>query len=605
MGTPLLELLSKSSRGQAVRHFAERLGLHRHRALAVFYDPAYRLPLAAVEVSTGVESRRADFAVWYLLKTGALERSELRTPRRAVYADLARVHSAEFLEALSTAETLASIFAVDPSDVPVDELLNTVRLACGATIEAARMALKRRGVAANLLGGFHHAFPDKAGGLCPVNDIAVAIAVLRSEGFSGKVGVIDLDAHPPDGTAACLGGDKRVWIGSLSGSAWLPLEGVDETVLPGGCPDDKYIRALNALLGRMPALDLAFVIAGGDVLGSDRMGRLGLSLHGARRRDLRVAEALEGIPSVWLAGGGYHRDSWKVLAGTLLALKWRSREQIPVGFDPMRAHYSEVWKSFGREQPGDLELTAEDLDESLGVYAPQRRLLLGAFTAESIELAMHHCNILNHLQRLGYGHFHVEIDEGSPGERMRLFGEADGVEHVLLECVVERKRIADSDVLYVHWMTLRNPKAQFSERRPQLPGQELPGLGVSRETGETLARMAKKLGMQAVVFRPAWYHMAFTSRYHFQYLDPKRQGRFEAILRDFARVPLREATLAFVQGRVRMNGGPYSWESDEMAYWLDDHKVDRKAIKAERNRVHFSLVPVRGARAKPSRRAKR
>lgn len=59
----------------------------------------------------------------------------------------------------------------------------------------------------NLLGGFHHARPDVAGGFCPVNDVAVAIAAVRADGFRGRVLVLDLDAHPPDGLAACLAGD--------------------------------------------------------------------------------------------------------------------------------------------------------------------------------------------------------------------------------------------------------------------------------------------------------------------------------------------------------------------------------------------------------------
>src|SRR5439155_13889095 len=158
--------------------------------------------------------------------------------------------------------------------VPVDEMMTTIRLACGATIDAAREMLRpshrivgRR--ALNLLGGFHHAKPDVAGGFCPVNDVAVGIAALRADGFRGKVLVIDLDAHPPDGTAACLQGDPSHWIGSISGSDWGPLPGVDETVLPEGAGDDAYLSALDALLSRMPGGELAFVLAGGDVLAGD------------------------------------------------------------------------------------------------------------------------------------------------------------------------------------------------------------------------------------------------------------------------------------------------------------------------------------------------
>src|SRR5215468_10320296 len=248
------------------------------RDLAVWYSPDYRLPLSALEARTGFQPRRADHAIWFLLERRAVGRRNLHAPRRAGYDELSRVHTPELLDSLSRAETLARIWNVDPSDVPVDEVMNTVRLACGGTIEAARAVLAadnprrvgRRAI--NLLGGFHHARPDGAGGFCPLNDVAVAIAALRADGFAGRVIVLDLDAHPPDGTLACLANDPYWFIGSISVADWGPLPGVDETVLPGGAGDAAYLDALDALLARVPSGEIAFVIAGGDVLRGDSLG---------------------------------------------------------------------------------------------------------------------------------------------------------------------------------------------------------------------------------------------------------------------------------------------------------------------------------------------
>src|SRR3989441_2002447 len=82
-----------------------------------------------------------------------------------------------------------------------------------------------------------------------------------------------------------------------------------------GAGDAEYLGALDALLGRMPEAGLAFVLAGGDVLAGDALGRLALSLDGARERDLRGADALFRVPRVWLPAGGYGPDAWKLLAG--------------------------------------------------------------------------------------------------------------------------------------------------------------------------------------------------------------------------------------------------------------------------------------------------
>jgi len=580
------------------RAFLYRLRSWFHRRdLDVWYDPAYRLPLSGIE-QAGLEPRRADFVAFWLRESRAVVGSSMRTPRRVSYADLARVHTPELLESLGRAETLAHVFGVDPSDVRVDEVMTTVRLACGATIEAARDTVRTRRPALNLLGGFHHAGPASAGGNCPVNDIAVAVAALRSEGFAGRVVVLDLDAHPPDGLALCLLEDASRWIGSLSGSDWGPMEGVDDVILPEGTRDGQYLDALAALIGRMPRPQLAFVIAGGDVLAGDRMGRLGLSLEGARLRDLMVAAELEGVPSVWLSGGGYHRDAWRVLAGTGMALATGSLEPIPQGYDPLAERFADISESLTLEQLGQSgEFTLDDLEESLGLGTRRRRLLLGFYTASGMEHALFRFGIFDQLQRLGYAHFRVDFDTSGLGERVRLFGEAEGTEHLLVELILEKRRAAGHDVLYVHWLSLRHPLAQFSELRPRLPGQDVPGLGLAREAGEMLALMALRLGLTGVIYRPAHYHTAFPARHYFSFVDPDRQGRFEALVRDVAGVPLIEATAALDEGRVLMNGNPYAWEADEMAFWLRESPAEPGEVAAERERVKFTLVPRPAAKA--------
>ena len=195
------------------------------RPLPVWYDDGYRLPIAGDQARGGIERRRAELVLWALLDRAAIVPADIRRPPRASYADLTLVHAPGYLDSLQDPATLGRIFATAPELVPVEAVLALVRLATGGTIAAAREALASRAPALNLLGGFHHAAPAQGGGLCAVNDIAVAVATLRREGFRGRVCVIDLDAHPPDGTAACLAGDERVWIGSLSGADWGPLAG--------------------------------------------------------------------------------------------------------------------------------------------------------------------------------------------------------------------------------------------------------------------------------------------------------------------------------------------------------------------------------------------
>jgi acetoin utilization deacetylase AcuC-like enzyme len=564
------------------------------RDLAVWYAPEYRFPLSALEARTGFQPRRADFALWFLLERRALGRKNLRTPRRAEYHELARVHSPELLDSLGRPDTLARVWSLDPSDVPVDETMNTVRLACGATIEAARELLSpsnprtlgRR--ALNLLGGFHHARPDVAGGNCPVNDVAVSVASLRAGGFAGRVLVLDLDAHPPDGTAACLAADPSCWIGSISGSSWNPLpEAVDETVLPERAGDAAYLVALDALLARMPHGELAFVLAGGDVLAEDPVGRLGLTLQGCRERDLRVADALLRVPSLWLPGGGYSGDAWRVLAGSGLALGIHSRAPVPKDYDPLLHRFSAIASSLSPHELGEPDTGMDEVAEQLGIATPRRRLLLGFYSAEGLEHALHRYGVLGELRRMGYGPFRAELHKEGVGQSARLVDVPSG--QTLIEVVLERAEVAGARVLYVHWLTLRNPRAKFSRERPALPGQDVPGLGLAPEIEEMLLRMAARLGLEGIAFRPAAYHLAFAGRATLRFVDPARQGRFEALVELLSGMPLAEATRAVAEGRVRLDGQPYAWEAEEMVKWLQPRPDDRPAIDAARAAARFTL----------------
>ena len=74
----------------------------------------------------------------------------------------------------------------------------------------------------NLGGGFHHAEPETGGGFCVYNDVAVAVAQLRSAGFSSRIAIVDLDdlqhgdtrnaAHPVIGA---LAGIDQAFLGHV------------------------------------------------------------------------------------------------------------------------------------------------------------------------------------------------------------------------------------------------------------------------------------------------------------------------------------------------------------------------------------------------------
>jgi acetoin utilization deacetylase AcuC-like enzyme len=194
-------------------------------------------------------------------------------------------------------------------------LVGRSRASVGGTLGAARAAIDD-GIAANLGGGTHHAFADHGEGFCVLNDIAIAIRVLRGEGAIHRAAVIDLDVHQGNGTAAIFADDPETFTLSLHGEKNYPLVKQQSTIdvaLADRTGDGEYLDLLGHHLATIfdrfrP--DVVFYQAGVDPFHDDRLGRLALTFAGLRQRDLMVLGACrkQSLPCVITLGGGYARN---------------------------------------------------------------------------------------------------------------------------------------------------------------------------------------------------------------------------------------------------------------------------------------------------------
>ncbi|MDX2004947.1 MAG: histone deacetylase [Meiothermus sp.] len=236
------------------------------------------------------------------------------------WESLALAHDGEYLKKIRL-EGLSKQEAHKVGLPWTTSLLTRALHAAGGTLSATRDALES-GLGLNLAGGTHHAYRDRAEGYCIFNDVAVATANLRAEGWNGRVLVVDLDAHQGNGTAVMFAGDPSVFTLSVHAERNYPLkkERSDLDVgLGDGSSDTEYLEALEPALDTAFASkpDLVFFNAGVDVMKNDRFGRLGLSLEGVAERERRVFESVRRInkPLVVVMGGGYNRDPRMTVAG--------------------------------------------------------------------------------------------------------------------------------------------------------------------------------------------------------------------------------------------------------------------------------------------------
>ncbi len=203
--------------------------------------------------------------------------------------------------------------------------------AAGGTIEAARHAL-RAGAAMNIGGGFHHAFREHGEGFCAINDVAVAVLTLLSEGAISKAMVVDLDVHHGNGTAAIFQGSKEVFTISLHQQNNYPHVKPPSTIdvgLADRAGDMEYIARLQDVLS--PAVegfrpDLLIYVAGVDPYFDDQLGGLSLTMEGIMARDRVVFDTAlrRRAPVAVVLAGGYasrEEDTVRLHARTAAALK--------------------------------------------------------------------------------------------------------------------------------------------------------------------------------------------------------------------------------------------------------------------------------------------
>lgn len=180
------------------------------------------------------------------------------------------------------------------------------------TRKCAEFALEY-GVSMNIAGGTHHAFSYKGEGFCLLNDQAISAQWLLDKNLANRILIIDLDVHQGNGTAEIFKNENRVFTFSAHGKNNYPLKkelSDFDLELEDGIKDQAYLekvkRSLEPIISEFNP-DFLFYQCGVDILATDKLGRLGVSIEGCKKRDsyvLSLAHSLK-IPIVCSMGGGY------------------------------------------------------------------------------------------------------------------------------------------------------------------------------------------------------------------------------------------------------------------------------------------------------------
>ncbi len=177
----------------------------------------------------------------------------------------------------------------------------------------------------------------------------------------------------------------------------------------------------------------------------------------------------------------------------------------------------------------------------------RQALFLGIYSEEDILNALERYGIKEKLEEKGFKNLNIVLKIEDPFHQEVLIFDGEEKPENLLSHFIAREgtirpkkelnlpeefRNCEYEVIIIEWLCMQNPREQFSEFRPRLPGQRYPGLGVGREVLKLLMGMAKNLGKDGLMDFPEFFHNARLYSAEFRFYDPEKEGIFQAMLRD-------------------------------------------------------------------------
>ncbi|MEK9613307.1 MAG: histone deacetylase [Flavobacteriaceae bacterium] len=279
--------------------------------LPVAYDPTYKLILPQ---NHRFPMEKYELLPQQLLLEGTCESYDFFVPEAAPLETILKVHDASYVQrlndlSLSKSESRSIGFPIS------EELIKREFLIAGGTIMGCQKAFKT-GIALNIAGGTHHAFRDRGEAFCLLNDQAIAAQYLLDHQQAQQILILDLDVHQGNGTAEIFKNEPAVFTCSFHGAKNYPFrkEKSDlDIAFPDQTEDEHYLSKMQEVIPKLLDQiqpDFIFYLCGVDVLSTDKLGRLGMTLEGCCQRDLFVLNACKSrnIPVQCSMGGGYSKE---------------------------------------------------------------------------------------------------------------------------------------------------------------------------------------------------------------------------------------------------------------------------------------------------------
>ncbi len=280
--------------------------------LKISYHPIYKHPLPE---GHRFPMEKYDLLPQQLLHEGTCVETNFFEPERMLNeTPILAVHDAEYfydLLNITLNQRAARKIGFPLSEVLVEREI----IIADGTIKASEFALNH-GIAMNIAGGTHHAYTNRGEAFCMLNDQAIGARYLQNKGLVNKILIVDLDVHQGNGTAEIFNNDASVFTFSMHGKHNYPFKKEQsdlDIALNNDTDDATYLSILKHTLPKLikdQKPDFVYYLCGVDVIASDKLGKLGLTVNGCKARDAFVLKTCKAhqIPVMCSMGGGYSPD---------------------------------------------------------------------------------------------------------------------------------------------------------------------------------------------------------------------------------------------------------------------------------------------------------
>ena len=205
---------------------------------------------------------------------------------------------------------------------------------------------------------------------------------------------------------------------------------------------------------------------------------------------------------------------------------------------------------------------------------------LGLFSKLGIQFALKKFGVFDVLKNSGLQQPEIVLDtKDSYRHKLQIIHRNDDKTLLSGELVAQRGIFAHPvlpgikpeknqlDLILVEWLLLQQPEKSFSRYRPQLPGQEHPGLGIGQLVYETLYWAARRDGADGVLIIPNYLHTGLFYGRQFLFTDPALEGLIYYIEKYLLRkYKLDQLTWACSEGQLieKRSGEIFEWQPAPM-----------------------------------------